>query len=98
MNDLRQNPTLDLIKQDLRVSEQYDTEYSFYETKNFDRDTLNYLMTEYDLSIDTQAISILEGEIVQLFLCRITDDWLSLDECQENFFGNDEVLMQSIWK
>ena len=77
------------IKQDLIESKAYDLEYSFYRTKDLDRDTIDYLMTEYDLSIDTQAISIVDGDIVQLFLCRITDDWLSLEECQYNFNSED---------
>lgn len=73
------------IKQDLIDSKAHDLEYSFYRTQDLDNDTIDYLITEYDLDIDTQAISIIAGDIEQLFLCRITDDWLSLDECEYNF-------------
>lgn len=72
------------IKQDLIDSKAHDLEYSFYRTQDLDGATIDYLMTEYDLSIDTQAISIIAGDIEQLFLCRVTDEWLSLDECENN--------------
>ncbi len=72
------------IKQDLIDSKIHDLEYSFYRTQDLDRDIIDYLMTEYNLSIDTQAISIIAGDIEQLFLCRVTDEWLSLDECENN--------------
>jgi len=79
--------TADLIeiKQDLIESKAYDLEYSFYRIKDLDSDTVYYLTTEYDLSVDTQAISIIAGDIEQLFLCRVTDEWLSLDDCEYNF-------------
>ena len=77
------------IKQDLIDSKAHDLEYSFYRTKDLDNDTIDYLMSEYGLSIDTQAISIISGEIEQLFLCRITNDWLSSEECQYNFYSED---------
>lgn len=73
------------IKQDLIDSKAHDLEYSFYRIKDLDSDTVYYLTTEYNLSVDTQAISIIAGDIEQLALCRVTEDWLSLDECEYNF-------------
>ena len=73
------------IKQDLIESKAYDLEYSFYRIKDLDKDTVYYLTTEYNLSVDTQAISIIAGDIEQLALCRVTEDWLSLEDCEYNF-------------
>jgi hypothetical protein len=73
------------IKQDLIESKAYDLEYSFYRIKDLDSDTVCYLTTEYDLGVDTQAVSIIGGDIEQLALCRVTEDWLSLEDCEYNF-------------
>ena len=73
------------IKQDLIESKAYDLDYSFYRIKDLDSETVHYLTTEYKLSVDTQAIGIIAGDIKQLALCRVTEDWLSLDECEDNF-------------